>query len=232
MIYNTGNTLHSAIQFLHAMNLSEDNTLACLQTVWSVVHAGNHPRVALQLQDKTREKNVWFFYQRKNNETEVQITCFSLLKWRICMFIRTFNSIIKNYYEITGVYKSKECWGFKKYLVYLSDILNEKLLGLLSCGVWHHKLVSKITKDPHTNAKCITADKLLKTKVVTALSSALTTVDWRFFICNTSYWQSKTAYSDGGLLWVAKVIHSLLQADSGFSQNNTLEERGEQVVGY
>lgn len=52
MIYNTWNMLHSAIQFLHAINLSEDNTLACLQTVWSVVHAGYHPRIALQLQVK------------------------------------------------------------------------------------------------------------------------------------------------------------------------------------
>lgn len=65
MIHNTRNTLHSAIQFLHAMNLSEDNTLACLQTMWSIVHAGNHPRVALQLQVKTREKNVLLFFLPK-----------------------------------------------------------------------------------------------------------------------------------------------------------------------
>lgn len=50
--------LHSAVQFMHAINLSEDNTLACLQTVWSVVHAGYHPWIALQLQFKILEKIV------------------------------------------------------------------------------------------------------------------------------------------------------------------------------
>lgn len=50
--------LHSAIQFLHAINLSEDNTLACLQTVWSVVHAGHHPRITLQLQVKIWGKKL------------------------------------------------------------------------------------------------------------------------------------------------------------------------------
>lgn len=66
MIYNTGNTLHSAIQFPHAMNLSEDNALACLQTVWPVVHAGNHPRVALQLQVQTKgKKGLIIFLPKK-----------------------------------------------------------------------------------------------------------------------------------------------------------------------
>lgn len=41
--------LHSAVQFLHAINLSEDNTLASLQAMWSVVHAGYHPGIALKL---------------------------------------------------------------------------------------------------------------------------------------------------------------------------------------
>lgn len=44
--------LHSAVQFLHAINLSEDNTLASLQAMWSVVHAGYHPRIALKLWSK------------------------------------------------------------------------------------------------------------------------------------------------------------------------------------
>lgn len=47
-VFNTWNMLHSAVQFLHAINLSEDNTLASLQAMWSVVHAGYHPRIALK----------------------------------------------------------------------------------------------------------------------------------------------------------------------------------------
>jgi len=34
-------------------------------------------------------------------------------------------------------------------------------------------------------------------------------------------------YSDGGLVGVAEVIHPLLEAQSGFSQNHTLQERAE-----
>lgn len=40
--------LHSAVQFLHAMNLSEGNSLASLQAMWPVVHAGYHPRIVLK----------------------------------------------------------------------------------------------------------------------------------------------------------------------------------------
>lgn len=65
VISNTGNTMHSAIQLLHAINLSEDNTLARLQTVGSVVHAGHHPRVALQSQVEHGEKRCLIIFLPK-----------------------------------------------------------------------------------------------------------------------------------------------------------------------
>lgn len=43
---------------------------------------------------------------------------------------------------------------------YLSDTLNENLLGLLSCGVEHLKLFSKITKHSCTDTVHVTADEL------------------------------------------------------------------------
>lgn len=49
------------------------------------------------------------------------------------------------------------CWrGFD----YLSDRLDENLLGLLSSGVWHLKLLSKVTEDSNTDAVSICADEL------------------------------------------------------------------------
>lgn len=82
----------------------------------------------------------------------------------------TFKSDIKNCKKKEG---SRH--RFRKYSVYLSDILDENLLGLLSCGVRHHKLISEITKHPHTNAKCITAEELSRTwgtKIVPTLTNA------------------------------------------------------------
>lgn len=47
---------------------------------------------------------------------------------------------------------------------YLTDTLNENLLGLLSCGIGHLKLLSEIAKHPHTDAICVTANELARTK--------------------------------------------------------------------
>lgn len=70
-----------------------------------------------------------------------------------------------------------------KYSIYLSDILDEYLLGLLSCWVRHHKLISEITKHPHTNTKCVTAEELWRTRG-TKIVTTLTNVFDKFTTCN------------------------------------------------
>lgn len=53
---------------------------------------------------------------------------------------------------------------FLKGWDYLSDSLDENLLGLLSSGVWHLKLLSEVTEDPDTDAVSIRADELAERK--------------------------------------------------------------------
>lgn len=49
---------------------------------------------------------------------------------------------------------------------YLSNTMDENLLGLLSRGIRHFKRFSKITKHSHADAIHITADKLVEKDAV------------------------------------------------------------------
>ena len=61
-----------------------------------------------------------------------------------------------------SIWSTNDLNDLLKCLIYLSNSLDENLLGLLSCGIWHLKLFSKITKHTHTDAICITANELVR----------------------------------------------------------------------
>lgn len=53
---------------------------------------------------------------------------------------------------------------WRRSLEYLSYTLDKNLLGLLSCGIRHLELLSKVTKDPRADAVCVTANELQRTQ--------------------------------------------------------------------